>query len=162
MNSRQFLKLVVFILGSSIIFYLFAKYNFELSKSVLSALGTTPPYVIALNTAVTIYLLKYIDSISSSITPIKTENNSYDLKKFQKSLKILNQEAISNIILAIVLFIILKVIEIKNIATSKETLFLVILALQFSIISLIIVIAIIQMNALGTAMSYRQVIENNK
>lgn len=162
MNSRQFLKLFAFILVSISIFYLFARSNLEVTKSIVSALSATPPYIIALNTAVTLYLLKYVDSISSSITPLKTEKNSEKLKKFQNSLKNLNQEAISNLILAIVLFVIHKVIEIKHIDTNIESVFIVVLACQFSIISLIFVIAVIQVNALRTAMSYRQLIENKK
>jgi hypothetical protein len=162
MNSRQFFKLVAFILGSSFLFYLVAIYDFELSKSALSALGAASPYIIALITAVTLYLLKYIDSISSSITPSRTEKNAKSLNKFQKSLKDLNHEAISNITLALVLFIILKVLEINDTANSKETILLVVFAFQFSMISLIFVIAIMQVNALRTAMSYRHVIENNK
>ena len=162
MNSRQFFKMVVFMLGSSFLFYLIAIFDFELSKSILSALETTSPYVIALNTAATLYLLKYIDSISSSITPLRTEKNTKNLKIFQKSLKTLNQEAISNITLAIVLFIILKVLESNNIDKNKESILLVVYALQFSMISLIFVIAVMQVNALRTAMNYRQVIENNK
>jgi len=162
MNSKQFLKLIVLIFISCSIFYLFVKSNIELTRSIVFALSTTPPYVLALNTAVTLYLLKYVDSISSSITPLKTEINSEKIKKFQHSLKNLNQEAISNLILAIVLFIVLKALETKHINTDVESIFMVVLALQFSLISMIFTIAIIQVNALKTAISYRQLIENEK
>ncbi len=162
MNSRQFIKLILFIFISSSVFYLALKTNSELFISLLLSLATTPPYVIGLNTAVTLYLLKYIDTVSTSITPFKTITNANRLEKFQKSLKELNQEAISNIILAFLLFAFLKALETSYFDNSSMLIINIILSIRFSFVLLIIVISIMQINALRLAMNYRQIIENKK
>lgn len=159
MNKTQFLKLLLFMIATSLGYYVALELNDELFISILSAISTSPPYIIAFNTAITLYLLKYTDAVSTSVSSAITETNSPKINKFQKSIKNLNQEAILNMLLTIIIFVLLKIVESAYFELDKDFVFQFVMAVRFSLIALLFIVAIIQGRALFLAMNYRHVIE---
>lgn len=121
MTSIQFFKLLILFSVSS----LFAFVGISTNKSHLippiEYLDAISPYIFGFTATTVFFLLKYMDSISTSTSLVKTEQNKTKVRNVQKSFLKLNQESIANVILSLSLFIIAKLVKIPDLKVELSS-----------------------------------------
>lgn len=162
MNSRQFIKLLSFITFFSFIAYLGELLWQDNVISIINGILLSAPYLLAATTTIVIFLVKYTDSIATSLSEFIDEKRRKNIIAAQKSFSDLSKESISNIILCLVLFILLKAVNLNIFTENLEKYLKLIYSLKFSFIMTMIYITINQIIALHTVMNYRKLIEINK
>lgn len=162
MNRNQFIKLVALVLLTFLpSLALSIKFQPIFINSV-NSIAPMAPFIFSFAVAIVIYLIKYVDSISSKLRSLTNDSNSNKINDAIVSLKVLNQEGISNLIL---LFVLLTVTLVTGNFSNTETLTcyqVVSISIKLSSILLMVFVTIQQAMALHIAMEYRVIVEAYK
>jgi L-cystine uptake protein TcyP (sodium:dicarboxylate symporter family) len=162
MNKIQFIKLILLVLVFTMIAYAGIFIEKNLSIQTIMLLDTSTPYIFGITATAAFYILKHMDGIATSTSAIKNSKNKEKIKKLQQSYQHLSQEAISNIILSLALFVLAKTVKSPNIDLELSQLQVGVVSLKFSCFGTMLYIAFDQIRSLHTVMQYRRIIEVNK
>ncbi|MHB8136666.1 MAG: hypothetical protein ACYDH1_20835 [Anaerolineaceae bacterium] len=162
MTSIQFIKLLILYSVLSLSSFVAIIINKSFIVQSTEYLDVISPYIFGFTATTVFFLLKFMDSISTSMSSVKNEGNDNKINKVQNSFLNLNQEGIANVILSLSLFILAKLIKLQNLEVELSGFQVTVLCLKFSCLATMLYVVFDQIGSLHTAMQYRRIIEENK
>ena len=133
----------------------------QISMDIVNSVSPMVPFVFSFALAIVICLITLSDSISSKLQSISTDQESTKIKLAISSLRALNQEGISNLILLFVLLLIVLISGDYTETSSLTSLQLISFSTKSSSILLIVYVTLQQVIALHTAMEFREIVESH-
>jgi len=162
MNSIQLIKLGILILALTLFAFVGIYLQKEISIQIIMLLDTTVPCIFGITVTAVLFILKHMDSISTATSSLRDSKNHDKVSKTHQSYQVLNEEAVSNIILSLALFILGKILKLPKIDIELNQLQIIVISLKFSCFGSMLYIAFDQIYSLRTIMKFRSTIEINK
>lgn len=170
MSKKQFLKIVLLIVGACTLTSLAIYFFGDAASKALSKLNEALPYLLAIMGALSFAMFTYVDNTAKDLTDLR--NDFPDRNKYficQESLTRLKKEIISNIALVTVVFIADRIVQALAVALvnkfsnyEKWILESISICLAASCFAIVICALILQISGYITAAEYREIIAKNR